>query len=286
MHALQPFTNYSVQLQAFTRAGDGVSSLPIVCRTEEAVPDAVSFFFILINNENFTLLNTYEQLQPERIKSASTGESSVIISWLPPRRRNGILIQYTLFVRVLNKGQEVTIRKQPMPAETHHFEATQLTTKETYEAWLTASTKVGSGASTPVLKLQPNSQVPAAIVSFGQIVTVSWRVDVRLACQYVGFPRPIPEWSVADPGAKQQRLEVGDNNTLTLRNVQRSHASNYTCLVRNAHGHDRITYQLSVQVPPAAPKLTATPSAPAAVHLNWHLSDTGGAPIKNYVNFI
>lgn len=260
LHGLQPYTNYSVQLQAFTRAGEGVASTTILCRTDEATPDA-----------------------PERIKAVVTGESSVIISWLPPRRPNGILSLYTIFIRVLEKGQEVKIIKTTLPAQNHHYEAKNLNSKETYEAWVTASTKVGSGPSTPVAKLIPSSQVPAQIVSFGQIVSVSWRVDVKLACLYVGFPKPSTEWSVADERAKQSRLEIGEDNTITLRNVQRIHESNYTCYARNALGSDRITYQLYVQVPPGAPKMSGTSNSPTSASLHWHISDTGGTPIKNYL---
>jgi Down syndrome cell adhesion molecule len=260
LHGLQPFTNYSVQLQAFTRAGEGVLSQTLICRTEEATPDA-----------------------PERIKAVVTGESSVIISWLPPRRPNGILSLYTIFIRVLDKAQELKIIKTTLPAQNIHYEAKNLNPKESYEAWVTASTKVGSGPSTPVVKLFPSSRVAAQIVSFGQIIAVSWRVDVKLPCYFVGFPKPSTEWVVADERAKQSRMEIGEDYTLTLRNVQRVHESNYTCFARNELGSDKITYQLFVQVPPGAPKMAGTSNSPTSVSLHWHTGDTGGAPIKNYL---
>lgn len=260
LHGLYPFTNYSIQVQAFTRAGEGVFSDNLICLTAEAVPDA-----------------------PERIKAVITGESSVIISWLPPRRPNGILSLFTIFIRILDKGQEIKIIKTTLPAQNHHYEAKNLNLKETYEAWITASTKVGSGPSTPVVKLLPSTKVPAQIVSFGQIVSVSWRVDVKLACLFVGFPKPMTEWTIADERAKPARMEIGDDNTLTLRNVQRIHESNYTCHVRNPLGADRITYQLYVQVPPGSPKLSGSSNSPTSASLHWYLSDTGGAPIKKYL---
>lgn len=48
---------------------------------------------------------------PEKIKAIVSGEETVIISWLPPRRPNGVLSKYTVFIRVLDKGQEVKIIK-------------------------------------------------------------------------------------------------------------------------------------------------------------------------------
>lgn len=133
------------------------------------------------------------------------------------------------------------------------------------------------------MKLYPSSQVPAQIVSFGQIVTVAWRVDVKLACIHVGKPAPSIEWIVENERAKQQRLEIGEDHTLTLRNVQRIHESNYTCYVRNPLGSERITYQLFVQVPPGPPKLQGTPNSPTSATMQWHLLDTSGSPIKNYL---
>lgn len=225
LHGLQPFTNYSVQVLAFTRAGEGVISSTVSCTTEEAVPDA-----------------------PERVKSVVNSESSVIISWLPPRRPNGIVTKYNVYIRILDKGQELKILKEVLPAQNRHFEAKDLSTRETYEAWVTASTRVGQGPSTPVIKLIPSSSVPAAIISFSQTLSVSWRVDMKLPCLYVGSPKPNSEWKVLNARSKKHfRLEVSNDNTLTLRNIQRSHEGNYSCVVRNAIGSDHIVYQLFVQ---------------------------------------
>lgn len=88
LHGLQPYTNYSVQVLGFTRAGEGVASSIVSCITEETVPEA-----------------------PERIKSVVNTESSVIISWLPPRRPNGIVTKYIVYIRILEKGQELKIVK-------------------------------------------------------------------------------------------------------------------------------------------------------------------------------
>lgn len=77
-----------------------------------------------------------------------------MISWLPPRRPNGILTKYTVHIRVLDQGQEVKTIKSSLPAQNLHHEATGLKQRESYEAWVTASTKIGQGPRTPVIKLQ------------------------------------------------------------------------------------------------------------------------------------
>lgn len=94
---------------------------------------------------------------PERVKAIPNAENVVVISWLPPKRRNGVVTKYTIYIRALDQGQEVKIIKDFLSAESLHYEATGLKLRESYEAWVTASTKVGEGPSTPVIKLQPSS---------------------------------------------------------------------------------------------------------------------------------
>lgn len=225
LHGLQPFTNYSVQVLAFTRAGEGISSATVSCTTEESAPDA-----------------------PERVKSVVKSESSVIISWLPPRRPNGMVTKYNVYIRILDKGQEIKILKESVPSQNLYFEAKDLSARDTYEAWVTASTKIGQGPSTPVIKLIPSPSIPAAVISFSQTLSVSWRVDIKVPCLFVGAPKPHAEWKVLNTRSKKHfRLEVSPDNTLTLRNIQRSHEGNYSCVVRNAIGSDHIVYQVFVE---------------------------------------
>ncbi|KAI4504193.1 hypothetical protein M0802_000664 [Mischocyttarus mexicanus] len=257
LHGLSPYTNYTVQVLAYTRAGEGVSSSPVSCTTEETVPDA-----------------------PERVKAVSSGVDSVVMSWLPPRRPNGVLTKYTVFIRVLDQGQEVKISKSALSAQSLHHEVTGLKLRESYEAWVAASTKMGQGTNTPVIKLQPSST--AAIISFGIPIVVPWRVDINMVCLSVGNPRPTVEWRRADVKL-HQKYDFGPDNSLTLRNVQRSHEGNYSCHVKNTFGSDEITYTLQVQVPPTPPTLLATGTTTDAVQLQWKQGDNGGAPIKGFL---
>ncbi|GLG93723.1 Tyrosine-protein phosphatase Lar, partial [Gryllus bimaculatus] len=137
LHGLQPYTNYSLQVLAYTRVGDGVTSHTVYCMTEETVPEA-----------------------PEKIKAVVGSNDTVIISWLPPRHPNGILSKYTVYIRVLEQGEETKIMKATLPSHQHYYKAVGLKKREKYEAWVTASTKIGQGLSTPVIQLSPNSVVP------------------------------------------------------------------------------------------------------------------------------
>lgn len=47
--------------------------------------------------------------------------------------------------------------KSTLPAQHLHYEAVGLKKRESYEAWVTAATKVGQGQSTSVIQLNPSS---------------------------------------------------------------------------------------------------------------------------------
>nr|CAD7393258.1 unnamed protein product [Timema cristinae] len=298
LHGLLPFTNYSLQILATTKAGDGVLSPVTYCMTEEAVPEA-----------------------PERVKAVVVSEDTVVVSWLPPRRPNGLLTKYTVYIRVMEQGQEMKVIKGTLPAQHTHYDAVGLSTKETYEAWVTASNKVGEGPSTMVVTLKPRSVVPAAIVSFGQMLVVAWKVNVKMICLCVGIPRPIAEWKLGDQKLHSQprvrkrsarlfrqrqsrwevewslgnvshggksdgvpaTMEVTAENTLFIQNVQRNNEGNYSCHVKNNLGSDSIMYSLQVQVPPTAPLLLATTITLNSVQLQWKQGDNGGAAVKGFL---
>lgn len=83
LHTLHKATNYSLRVLAYTATGDGVASQPLYCQTEDDVPDA-----------------------PAAIKAAALTADSILISWLPPRNRNGIITHYTVYSREAGrKGQ-------------------------------------------------------------------------------------------------------------------------------------------------------------------------------------
>lgn len=68
------------------------------------------------------------------------------------------------------------------------------------------------------------------------------------------------------------RLDVGSDNGLILRNVQRNHEGNYSCHVRNSLGSDQIVYQLFVQVPPGPPDVRIMSTNINSITLEWHVS--------------
>jgi len=84
INKLMKFSNYSVTVLAFTSAGDGAKSAPIYCRTDEDVPSP-----------------------PSDIKAAMSSTNRIVVSWLPPLHRNGILTCFTFYMSIIEDGKEV-----------------------------------------------------------------------------------------------------------------------------------------------------------------------------------
>ncbi|XP_066139979.1 cell adhesion molecule Dscam2 isoform X2 [Euwallacea fornicatus] len=257
---LRKFTNYSLQVLAFTKVGDGLMSIPHYCQTEEDVPGA-----------------------PIDIKVAAASAQSLRVSWLPPLDPNGVITKYSLYRRSTDGRQEIDNGKQIISSHTTAFEVKNVQQHVEYQFWVTASTRVGEGQSSKVVNQVITGRIPARIISFGGNVVRPWRTSVTLNCESVGSPRR--EWLKSDQilkGGANHNQQLLDTGELILSNLQLSDASNYTCQVDNGHGTDRITYNLVVQVPPGAPLLYVTSATSSSILLHWKAGNNGGAPISGF----
>ncbi|XP_046679214.1 Down syndrome cell adhesion molecule-like protein Dscam2 isoform X7 [Homalodisca vitripennis] len=259
---LMKFTNYSVQVLAFTRVGDGVPSRPIFCQTEEDAPGS-----------------------PADIKVAVSSSNSLVVSWLPPNDPNGLITKYNLYTRVVDGREELNHGKRNLPSQHMSYEAKGLQPHVEYQFWVTASTRVGEGQSSRVVAQVPTSRVPAKITSFGGLVLRPWRSSVSLPCHVVGAPQPRREWLRDDrplqisTGHNIQLMESGE---VVISGLQRADSDNYTCHAENNIGSDSIYYTLVVQVPPSAPVLYVTSATSSSILLHWKAGDNGNAAITAY----
>ncbi|XP_046683014.1 Down syndrome cell adhesion molecule-like protein Dscam2 [Homalodisca vitripennis] len=267
LHGLLKYTNYSIEILAFTRVGDGAKSERIYCRTKEDVPDP-----------------------PANIKAMLESPDIAVVAWLPPTHPNGIILKYGIYIRVMDGGHQIDIKNmQQPPSSLDHLRYTfpGLKKRHVYEFFVTAFTKVGESQSTSVASVTPSTKVNAGILSFGGLKVVSWKSDVRLHCRVVGIPEPKQEWRSGDvrinfqqPGS---RMELMGDGSLMLKSAQRSDQGEYTCLVSNEHSKDHITFLLLVQVPPTAPLLLVTGNTAHSLQLQWKLGDDGGSPTRGFV---
>ncbi|XP_046745786.1 Down syndrome cell adhesion molecule-like protein Dscam2 isoform X2 [Diprion similis] len=260
MHGLERYTNYSVQAVAFTRAGDGVPSTPLYCLTEEDLPE-----------------------KPANVKAVASSATSIIVSWQPPLRANGIITSYNVHYRAV--GTEGKWYRRTLAPQHTSYHAENLHKPNQYEFVVAAVTSVGEGAHTASIILRPSAEVRAAIYSFGMVFVVPWKQDITLPCQSVGKPEPSTSWK--QRGGQliktSAKIAVQIDGSLKMSELQRDDSGNYTCIVENRHGSDQITHRLTVQVPPAPPLLHATISTSNSITVQWKQGDDGGAPIRGYV---
>ncbi|XP_076179317.1 Down syndrome cell adhesion molecule 2 [Ptiloglossa arizonensis] len=258
---LRKYTNYTIQVLAFTRVGDGVPTTVTYCQTEEDVPGS-----------------------PADIKVVVSSPQALFISWLPPLEPNGIIIKYNLYTRVVDGREELNHGKRTLPPTSTYFEATDLQQHVEYQFWVTGSTRVGEGQSSRVAAQVPTNRVPARITSFGGHVVRPWRGSATLACNAVGDPTR--EWY---KGSTEQirtdttrNVQILPSGELVLSNLQSQDGGNYTCQVENSQGSDKLHYTLTVQVPPSAPVLYVTSSTSSSILLHWKPGHSGGAPLTGY----
>ncbi|XP_026825584.1 Down syndrome cell adhesion molecule-like protein Dscam2 isoform X28 [Ooceraea biroi] len=257
LHGLKKYTNYSMQVLAFTSGGDGVKSAPIHCQTEQDAPEA-----------------------PIAIKALVMSAESILISWRPPSQPNGVISQYTVYTKADN-AEEPTSQKVPPNQLTH--EASGLDKQRRYEFWVTASTNIGEGEASKIVTLGPSVRVPAKIASFDDKFTATYKEDVKLPCLTVGVPAPEVTWKVR--GATLQpsdRLRQLPEGSLFIKEVDRADAGEYSCYVENSFGHDTVTHQLVVHAPPHSPQVTLTATTTNSLTMKLRPHPTDNAPIHGY----
>ncbi|XP_063221339.1 cell adhesion molecule Dscam2 isoform X2 [Bacillus rossius redtenbacheri] len=261
LHGLKKFTNYSMQVLAFTSGGDGVRSAPIHCQTEQDVPEA-----------------------PNAVKALVMSGDSILVSWKPPEQPNGVVVQYTVYVReISDEGKELEPRSQKVPPFQMSYEATDLKKEERYDFWVTASTVIGEGQPSKPVSLSPSNRVPAKIASFDDSFTATYKEDVKLPCLAVGLPSPDIKWKVKGVAFQQDdRLRLLPDGSLFIKSVSRQDAGEYSCSVENSFGHDTITHQLVVHAPPHSPQVTLTSTTTTSITMKLRPHPTDTAPLHGY----
>uniref|UniRef100_A0A669Q5K9 Cell adhesion molecule DSCAML1 n=1 Tax=Phasianus colchicus TaxID=9054 RepID=A0A669Q5K9_PHACC len=242
LRGMEKFTNYSVQVLAYTQAGDGVRSSVLYIQTKEDIPGP-----------------------PAGIKAVPSSASSVVVSWLPPAKPNGIIRKYTIFCSSPGSGQPV---RAPSEYETSpdqlFYRIAHLNRGQQYMLWVAAVTSAGRG-------------------------NISEKcISVWLPCNSVGEPVPAIKWTKdsedsAIPVTVDGHRLIQANGTLVLRSVKAEDSGYYTCTATNTWGFDTIIINLLVQVPPDQPRLTVSKTSASSITLAWIPGDNGGSSIRGFV---
>ncbi|CAG9581989.1 unnamed protein product, partial [Danaus chrysippus] len=263
LHTLHKYSNYSVQVVAYTAAGDGKRSAPVYCMTEEDVPSA-----------------------PEKIKALPYSSDSVLVSWLPPLHPNGIISYYTVYYREagrLGKHSTFTVSADKSPEMELMFQVRNLMENQLYEFWVSATTGSGEGESTLVVGQGPSSRIPARIASFGGTIRVGPGRGALLACLAVGVPPPRTRWAHARaPVTHHRYYQVTRAGHLHIREVNSESSGNFTCTATNSIGEDSIVYSVKAEKPPSAPALSLQYTTATSIKLHWRLVDNE-QPVLGYI---
>lgn len=196
---------------------------------------------------------------------------------------HGIITKYNVYIRSGTDRDELNSDKRSVPSQQLHYEAKGLQPYSEYQFWVTAVTRVGEGKSTRVITQVTSNRIPARIISFGGTVVKPWRSPVILNCAVVGQPKR--DWFKGDTPIHSgaiHNVQITDAGELMFSNLQVYDTGNYSCVVENGVGTDKITYNLVVQVPPAAPVLYVTSATSSSILIHWKSGSNGNAAITNY----
>ncbi|KAL0892915.1 hypothetical protein ABMA27_014593 [Loxostege sticticalis] len=247
---LTSYAEYEIRVRAHNAAGDGPLSAPQVCRTDEDVPSA-----------------------PGGMKLIALSERSLRASWLPPPEPNGKLTHYTLYVKDLSGSQEpnATRVNACTESEGNSVECMKslrgLRAGRTYEAWVRASTIAGEGPPSAAVACQTSALAPARISSFGGLSMGAAGTSLSLRCVVGGAPPPAKRWLRGGNPLHPRPPFHLDGDALLIRNLDLSHADNYTCVAENPHGSDSVTWRVVVLRPPAPPTLALIEARPRELEL-------------------
>ncbi|XP_060529796.1 cell adhesion molecule Dscam2 isoform X49 [Cylas formicarius] len=258
LHGLKKFTNYSMEVLAYTSGGDGVRTPPIACQTEQDVPEA-----------------------PIAVKALVMSSDSILASWKPPVEPNGIIEYYMVYYKESGNGDEKPKSQKIVPNirnQNLSFQAKNLDSALKYEFWVTAATTIGEGQPSKKVVVSPSTSVPAKTASFDDTFTTTYKEDVTLPCLAVGVPPPVITWTIK--GIKfnvnsNDRMRQQPDGSLFIRDVTRTDAGEYSCRVENDFGQDSVTHQLIVNAPPRAPQviLISTTTNSLTIKIKPHESD-------------
>ncbi|XP_037081067.1 Down syndrome cell adhesion molecule-like protein Dscam2 [Pollicipes pollicipes] len=123
---LSAFTNYTALVSVVTVVGQGPDSAPVTCVTAADVPGP-----------------------PAGIKLVSLSATSMLVSWLPPRKPRGLVTRYFVYQRKYVTNDQR--RFECSPERRLMLALERLDHYQRYEVWVSALTAAGEGAPTRTL---------------------------------------------------------------------------------------------------------------------------------------
>jgi hypothetical protein len=112
--------------------------------------------------------------EPGGVKVLHETSDTALLTWLPPSNPNGVIVQYTVYIRVLEGALQLDTRAVAHYSTSQlQYQLPGLKRRQIYEFWVTASTRVGEGSGTPVVRLIPSGKGVYVMVMYRTIDKIS-----------------------------------------------------------------------------------------------------------------
>jgi hypothetical protein len=258
---LSKFTNYTVQVLAFTNGGDGVLSEVLTATTEQDIPGP-----------------------PSSVKALAMSDDSILVSWQYPGEPNGRVILYTVYIKELDRSRDTAPKSHKVNYLQMSHQVDNLNRKSRYEFWVTAHTSIGEGSPSVLVTLSPTSRIPAKIASFDDTFVAVAKQDIKLPCIAVGSPAPQLHWKMrGDPIPKNDRIRQLPDGGLQITRITKADSGKYVCMVNNKFGQDMVTHEVIVNGPPNPPITTITAQTTDTITVKLRSSDPEDkTPVHGY----
>uniref|UniRef100_T1IT66 Down syndrome cell adhesion molecule-like protein Dscam2 n=1 Tax=Strigamia maritima TaxID=126957 RepID=T1IT66_STRMM len=279
LQQLQANTNYSFEVLAYTKIGDGVRSEPVYCMTYQEAPEA-----------------------PKHIKALPSSANSILLSWQYPFSRNSEITMYNIYHKQIRDNEEVpveysfkddakppqdkTITVHTLGPETNFFEFKNLNRNQRYAFWVAATSAVGKGPNSKIVLASPKSTpIAAKSASFSDSLSIPWKTDITLPCIAVGIPLPRRRWlnGTKEMNTDEHRIMIRFDGALIIKKSEETDSNTYTCVVENIYGRDQVQYTIIVQFPPQAPNLYVMSKSLYSINLKWEMFYEGRNNLRGFL---
>lgn len=184
---------------------------------------------------------------PASIKVVVDRQDAVVVSWLPPRQPNGVIVHYNVYVREVEYGRERSHTSHQVSGVTT-YRVAGLRPGTQHQFWVTANTRRGEGRSSQVVSKTPSGRHGTHITDIGREIFLSWRSQVHLSCSHSGSSSPLTRWFFQGKEATWvNQASVYGRSQLKIDSAVAEDSGNYTCVIENTQLIDSISYSLHIQ---------------------------------------